>query len=51
MAGAMAGAIVVGLMRAIAVAYMPEVEILAIYLVVVAVLLFRPAGLFGRSTA
>ena len=49
MAGAIAGAVIVGLMRAVAVSYMPEVEILSIYLVVVAVLLFRPAGLFGRS--
>ena len=49
MPGAIAGAVIVGLMRAVAVSYMPEIEILSIYLVVVAVLLFRPAGLFGRS--
>jgi branched-chain amino acid transport system permease protein len=48
MRGALAGALVVGLMRAAAIALYPEVEILAIYLVVVVVLLVRPAGLFGR---
>jgi branched-chain amino acid transport system permease protein len=48
MRGALAGALVVGLLRAAAVALYPEIEILAIYLVVVIVLLLRPAGLFGK---
>jgi branched-chain amino acid transport system permease protein len=51
MRGALAGALVVGLMRAAAVALYPEIEILAIYLVVVIVLLLRPAGLFGKASA
>jgi branched-chain amino acid transport system permease protein len=51
MRGALVGAIIVGLLRSVAVALFPETEILAIYLVVVAVLLFRPAGLFGKSAA
>src|SRR5438477_9825294 len=51
MRGAVAGALVVGLMRAAAVALYPEIEILAIYLVVVIVLLLRPAGLFGKASA
>ena len=49
MAGAVAGAVIVGLMRTVAVTFASEVEILSIYLVVVAVLLFRPKGLFGKE--
>lgn len=49
MRGAFAGALVVGLMRAAAIALVPEVEMLSIYLVVIAVLILRPAGLFGRA--
>jgi branched-chain amino acid transport system permease protein len=33
------------------VAIYPEAEILAVYLVVVLVLVIRPAGLFGRAPA
>jgi len=51
MRGALAGALIVGLMRAGAVAIYPEAEILAVYLVVVLVLVIRPAGLFGRAPA
>lgn len=51
MRGAVAGALVVGLMRAAAISLYPEMEILAIYLVVVLVLLLRPAGLFGKAAA
>lgn len=51
MRGALVGAVIVGLMRAFAVSFVPEMEILAIYMVVVGVLLFRPAGLFGKQMA
>jgi branched-chain amino acid transport system permease protein len=51
MRGAFVGALIVGLMRAVAIATYPEVEMLAIYLVVIAVLVLRPAGLFARATA
>ena len=51
MRGAFAGALIVGIMRALAIATVPEVEMLAIYLVVVAVLVLRPAGLFARASA
>jgi branched-chain amino acid transport system permease protein len=47
--GAFFGAVIVGLMRALSLTYFPEVEVMAIYLVVVAVLLVRPYGLFGRA--
>jgi branched-chain amino acid transport system permease protein len=47
MRGALAGALIVGLIRAIAVVIYPEFEVLAIYVIVIAVLLLRPAGLFG----
>src|SRR5713226_2076514 len=51
MRGALVGALIVGLIRAYAIALYPEVEVLAIYVVVIAVLLLRPAGLFGRPLA
>jgi branched-chain amino acid transport system permease protein len=51
MRGALAGALIVGLIRALSIVLYPEFEVLAIYLIVIAVLIFRPAGLFGRSLA
>jgi branched-chain amino acid transport system permease protein len=51
MRGALAGALIVGLIRAFAILLYPELEVLAIYLIVVAVLIVRPAGLFGRTLA
>jgi branched-chain amino acid transport system permease protein len=48
MRGALAGALIVGLIRAFAIVVYPEVEILAIYLIVIGVLLLRPTGLFGK---
>lgn len=50
MRGALAGALIVGLIRAFSVVFYPEFEVLAIYVIVIAVLLFRPAGLFGTQT-
>jgi branched-chain amino acid transport system permease protein len=51
MRGAFAGALIVGVMKAVAIATWPEVEMLAIYVVVIGVLVLRPAGLFARATA
>ena len=51
MRGAVAGALIVGIMRAVAVAVYPEVEMLAVYVVVIGVLVIRPAGLFAKATA
>ena len=51
MRGAVVGALIVGLIRAYAIALYPEFEVLAIYFIVIAVLLLRPAGLFGKSLA
>src|SRR4051795_7372595 len=51
MRGALAGALIVGLIRGFSILLFPELEMLAIYLIVVALLIFRPAGLFGRSLA
>src|SRR5215470_17333691 len=48
MRGALAGALIVGLVRAFSLVIYPEFEVLAIYLIVIMVLLARPAGLFGR---
>ncbi len=48
MRGALVGALIVGIMRALAIRYYAELEMLAIYLVVIVVLIARPAGLFGK---
>jgi branched-chain amino acid transport system permease protein len=48
MRGALVGALVVGLVRAAAIRYYAELEVLAIYLIVIVVLIVRPAGLFGK---
>jgi branched-chain amino acid transport system permease protein len=48
MRGALAGALIVGIMRALAIRYYAELEMLAIYLVVIVVLIARPVGLFGK---
>ncbi|MGH2699070.1 MAG: branched-chain amino acid ABC transporter permease, partial [Actinomycetota bacterium] len=47
--GAALGAVIVGLVRAAAVHLVPELELFTIYLVMAAVLLFRPQGLFARE--
>ncbi len=51
MPGALVGSLIVGLMRAFAIVLYPEFEVLAIYVIVIAVLLLRPAGLFGKPVA
>jgi branched-chain amino acid transport system permease protein len=51
MAGALVGSLLVGLIRAGSLVFYPEFEILAIYLIVIGVLLWRPSGLFGRQAA
>ncbi len=48
MRGALVGALVVGLTRAAAIRWYAELEVLAIYLIVIVVLVARPAGLFGK---
>lgn len=48
MRGALAGALIVGLVRALAIFFYAELETLSIYLIVILVLIFRPAGLFGK---
>lgn len=49
--GAAVGALVVGLARALAVHLMPEAELFSVYLVMAAVLLLRPEGLFQTIKA
>jgi branched-chain amino acid transport system permease protein len=49
MPGALAGAVIVGLIHAYAIYAFPELELLATYLIVIGVLLWRPAGLFGKQ--
>jgi branched-chain amino acid transport system permease protein len=51
MPGALIGALLVGLMRALSLVFYPELEIIAIYLIVIAVLLLKPSGLLGKPVA
>jgi branched-chain amino acid transport system permease protein len=51
MAGALIGALLVGLIRAFSLVVYPEFEILAIYLIVIATLLCKPSGLFGKAAS
>ncbi len=48
-AGAFWGALVIGLVDTLGKAYLPEVAGLAVYVLMAAVLLVRPAGLFARG--
>jgi branched-chain amino acid transport system permease protein len=48
-AGAFVGSLIVGLVRALAIYFYAESEIIAIYMVVLAVLVIRPCGLFGKA--
>jgi branched-chain amino acid transport system permease protein len=48
MKGAAVGAVIVGLLSALAVFTYPEADTLSIYLIVIAVLIWKPSGLFGR---
>lgn len=49
--GAVIGALIVGLARAAAVHLLPEAELFSIYLVMAAVLVWKPEGLFQRAAA
>lgn len=49
--GALVGALAVGILRAVAVHMMPEIELFVVYGVMVAVLVFRPEGLFAPAKA
>ena len=48
-AGAFWGALLIGLVDTLGKAYLPEVAGLAVYVLMAAVLLWRPAGLFARG--
>jgi branched-chain amino acid transport system permease protein len=48
--GALVGALIVGIVREIGITVFPEIELAVLYLIAVAVLLVRPAGLFGKTT-
>ena len=47
LAAAPVGALAVGILRSVAISVYPELEMLLIYLIVIAVLVVRPRGLFG----
>ena len=44
----MVGALIVGVVRELGIAFFPEIELAVLYLIAAIVLLIRPAGLFGR---
>ena len=48
MRGALVGALVVGILRAVAISTYPELEMVLMYLIVIGVLVLRPQGLFGE---
>lgn len=47
--GALLGALIVGVVREFGIAFFPEIELAVLYLMAAAVLVVRPAGLFGRA--
>jgi branched-chain amino acid transport system permease protein len=47
--GALVGALIVGVVRTVAIQYFPELELAVLYLIAAGVLITRPAGLLGRS--
>jgi len=47
MKGAFIGALAVGVLKSIAISTFPELEMLTIYIIVIAVLMIKPQGLFG----
>ena len=47
--GALAGALIVGVVREAGITFFPEVELAVLYFIAAVVLLVRPAGLFGRA--
>ncbi len=49
MKGALVGALVVGVLKSIAISTFPEIEMLTIYIIVIVVLVIKPQGLFGGS--
>jgi len=49
MKGAFIGALIVGVLKSIAISTYPELEMLTIYIIVIAVLVIKPQGLFGGA--
>lgn len=47
--GALIASIIIGIIRAFGIVYIPEIELAIIYLVMAAVLIIRPRGLFGKE--
>lgn len=47
--GALAGALIVGVVRTLGITYFPEAELAVLYLIAAIVLFVRPTGLFGRA--
>lgn len=48
--GALVGALIVGVLKSATIMFYPELEIFSIYFIVIAVLIYRPEGLLGKTT-
>ena len=49
--GALVGALLIGITKSVGILFAPKLAIAFIFIALCAVLVFRPQGLFGRSTA
>jgi branched-chain amino acid transport system permease protein len=47
--GALVGALIVAILRTLAIQFYAELELAVLYLIAAAVLVVRPTGLFGRA--
>jgi len=47
--GALLGALIVGVVRELGIAFFPEIELAVLYLMAAGVLMIRPAGILGRA--
>ncbi len=47
--GAFIGALIIGIVRSFGIVLFPQIELAIVYLIMIAVLLVRPRGLFGRE--
>jgi len=47
--GALVASILIGVIRAIGISFFPTIELAIIYLIMIAVLLIKPTGLFGGA--
>jgi branched-chain amino acid transport system permease protein len=49
--GAFLSSIIIGLVRSFGIAIIPELELCLVFAILIAILIFRPRGLFGKKFA